>query len=124
MPSRIRRALEVVVVAAVAFAAGANRLAAQGTPPPQVTVSGVVYTQYLYQLKDTANHINNFDVTRAYINVIGKFAYGVSTRVTGDIYRNTDGSLAYRLKYAYVGWTPEKSALTCSAAGPSAGSMA
>ena len=80
---------------------------------PTVTVGGVGYAQYVYQLKDTANHLNNFDVTRAYINVIGKFAYGIGTRVTGDVYHNTtDGSLSYRLKYAYATWTPEKSALT------------
>lgn len=79
---------------------------------PTVTVSGVGYAQYFYNLKDTASHSNNFDVTRAYVNVIGKFAYGVGTRVTADIYRNTDGSLAYRLKYAFATWTPDQSALT------------
>jgi len=79
---------------------------------PTVTVGGVGYLQYYYNLKDSANHINNFDVTRAYINVIGRFAYGVSTRVTPDIYRVADGSLSYRLKYAFVAWTPEKSAFT------------
>ena len=47
------------------------------------------------------------------LNVIGKFAYGIGTRVTADIYRNADGSLAYRLKYAFATWTPEgKSPLT------------
>ena len=95
--------------ALLAAAGAAMPLAAQA---PAVTVSGVGYAQYLYQLKDTANHVNNFDVTRAYLNVIGRFAHGVYTRVTGDVYRNTDGSLAYRLKYAYAAWTPEKSALT------------
>jgi hypothetical protein len=87
---------------------------APGTPapPPPITVSGVVYAQYLYQLKDTANHVNNFDVTRAYVNVIGKFAGGIGTRVTADIYRNADNSLGYRLKYAYFGYTPLRSALT------------
>jgi hypothetical protein len=91
--------------------ATAAPLAAQA---PTVTVGGVGYAQYSYQLKDTANHLNNFDITRAYINVIGKFAYGVGTRVTPDIYRNTDGSLGYRLKYAFVSWTPNegKSPLT------------
>lgn len=79
---------------------------------PTVTVGGVVYGQYVYQLKDTANHANNFDVTRAYINVFGKFGSGVSGRVTGDIYRNSDASLGYRLKYAFAAWTPTKSALT------------
>ena len=94
--------------------AGAEIAAAQGTPPPTptVTVGGVAYLQYLYQLKDTANHVNDFDVSRSYINVIGKFPTGLTTRVTADIYRNTDGSLAYRLKYAYAAFTPEKSSLT------------
>ncbi len=91
----------------------AGRVAAQA---PTVTVGGVAYAQFVYQLKDTANHVNNFDITRAYINVNGKFAYGIGTRVTADIYRVSDGSgagsLNYRLKYAYVTWNPEKSALT------------
>lgn len=85
----------------------------QSAPSPSpVTVSGVVYAQYLYQLKDTANHVNNFDVARAYLNVIGKFSGGLSTRVTADIYRATDASLAYRLKYAFFGYTPQGSPLT------------
>jgi hypothetical protein len=87
----------------------------------QVSVGGVVYAQYQYQLaKDTLKadsniqHINNFDITRAYINVTGRFAGGVATRVTADIFTNSNipGSRAYRIKYAYVTWTPEGSALT------------
>lgn len=86
------------------------RPAAAQTPAPSVTVSGVVYTQYLYQLKDTANHQNEFDVTRAYVNVIGKFSGGLSTRVTADVF--TSGTnLGYRLKYAYAWWTPEGSSI-------------
>lgn len=79
---------------------------------PQVTVGGVVYAQFAYFLKDTAGHGNNFDVTRSYINVIGRFPHGIGTRVTPDIYRVTDGSLAFRLKYAYVTWNPSESPLT------------
>jgi len=109
MPSFIRRALGVAIVAA---AAGAVPLAAQAPTPPQVTVGGLVYTQYLYQLKDTVNHFNSFDVTRAYVNVLGRFSGGVGTRVTADIYRNTDGSLSYRLKYAFATYTPQGSPLT------------
>ena len=86
--------------------------AAQAPAPPPVTIGGLVYTQYLYQLKDTANHINNFDITRAYVNVIGKFSGGIGTRVTADIYRNADGSLGYRLKYAFATYTPKGSPLT------------
>src|SRR5206468_5216221 len=106
MTFSIRRALGVAVVAA---AAGAVHLAAQA---PQVTVGGVVYTQYVYQLKDTVNHVNTFDITRAYVNVLGKFSGGVGTRVTADIYRNADGSLGYRLKYAFATYTPQSSPLT------------
>jgi hypothetical protein len=109
MTFSIRRALGA---AGTAVAAGTASLAAQGSPAPQVTVGGVVYTQFVYQLKDTANHLNNFDITRAYVNVLGKFSGGVSTRVTADIYRNADGSLGYRLKYAFAGYTPAGSALT------------
>jgi hypothetical protein len=78
---------------------------------PSVTVGGVSYAQYVYQLKDTANHLNYFDVTRAYINVLGRFDV-LATRVTPDIYRVADGSLAFRLKYAYATYTPKGSALT------------
>jgi len=95
------------LLSAAALVAGARQGAAQ-----QVTVSGVGYVQYAYQFSDTANHANNFDITRAYINVIGRFAGGVGTRVTGDIYQNADGSRTYRLKYAYVTYTPEHSPLT------------
>ncbi len=93
-----------------------------GAARAQVSVSGVVYAQYSYNLaKDTIpadsaiGHINNFDVTRAYINVNGKFAGGVATRVTADIFNVGAGAgalHAFRLKYAYVAWTPDSSPLT------------
>src|SRR6266436_35628 len=96
-----------------AVPAAAQAPAAQA---PQVTVSGVAYLQYVYQLKDTANHNNNFDVTRAYFNVIGRFSGGVYTRITVDVNRppavTTDNSLRYRLKYAYAAYTPQGSSLT------------
>ena len=108
-----RRALGVAVVAA---ALGASAAAAQAPSPPQISVGVLAYTQYVYQLKDTLNHVNNFDITRAYVNVFGRFSGGLYTRVTADIYRNTDpssaGSLSYRLKYAYAAYTPAGSPLT------------
>jgi hypothetical protein len=106
----VRARFAVTALALAVFAVRASSVVQAQTP--SVTVGGVAYAQYVYQLKDTANHVNNFDVTRAYLNVIGKFAYGIQTRVTGDIFRSSDGSLSYRLKYGYVAWTPEKSALT------------
>lgn len=98
-------------LAAVVATAVATPLAGQ-EQQPTVTVGGVVYAQYSYQLKDTANHVNNFDVLRAYINVVGRFPHGIYTRVTPDIYRTSDGSLGYRLKYAFVSWTPSGSPLS------------
>ena len=103
-------------LALLAVAVGASRLSAQA---PTVTVSGVGYAQYLYQLKKDSSlsgngHQNNFDVTRAYVNVLGKFPAGLATRVTLDIdgRKAASNQLSIRLKYAYLAWTPEKSPLT------------
>ncbi len=79
---------------------------------PQVRVTGVSYAQFEYWASDSVNHTNQFDVTRAYINVLGSFDHGVSTRITGDVFRNSAGatSLLYRLKYAYLQWLPRPTA--------------
>src|SRR2546429_2150393 len=119
MPFSYRRALGIT---GAAVARGTAALAAQAPAPPQVTVGGLVYTQYVYQLKDSVNHPNNFDITRAYLNVLGRFAGGVTTRVTVDVQRfgaiqgttpqATDNSLRLRLKYAFATYTPQGSPLT------------
>lgn len=107
-----------VGVALVAAAAGAGPLAAQASPGSPISVGTTVYAQYAYQLKDTAStKQNNFDVTRGYVNVIGRFTGGVYTRVTVDLFSatgagNATGAYVYRLKYAYAAWTPEHSSLT------------
>ena len=109
-----RCALYLAAVAAL----GAAPLAAQTpAPAPQVTVGGLVYAQYLYQDFPTAGvRQNNFSIQRAYINVIGRFAGGIYTRVTADVYTppapTTDNSRTFRLKYAYFGYTPSGSTLT------------
>ncbi len=109
-----RRAFGVAVVAA---ALGASTAAAQGQAPtpPQISVGVLAYTQYVYQLKDTTNHLNSFDVKRAYVNVIGRFSGGVYARITADIYNppaaSGDSSRSYRIKYAYVQYTPSGSPL-------------
>ncbi len=108
MALSLRRTL---AVAGLAAAAAAGPALAQNAPAqPSVSVGGVVYAQYAAQFDSGTN--SNFDVTRAYVNVIGRFADGIMTRVTGDIYQNADGSHTYRLKYAFVNWTPSGSALT------------
>ncbi len=86
------------------------RAQGQAPPAPQVTVAGLVYTQYQYT--DAAVHTNTFDVTRAYLNVLGRFANGISTRLTTDIIPSAATNQVIRLKYAYVAWTPTGSNLT------------
>jgi hypothetical protein len=85
----------------------------------QVSVSGIGYAQYQYQFHSDstltpAGHQNNFDVTRAYVNVVGKLSGGLMTRVTVDVDggRGVGNALYIRLKYAYLAYTPENSPLT------------
>jgi hypothetical protein len=108
------------IVAAAGFVAAAGvaaPLAAQNppAPPPPVSLGAVVYAQWGAQL-DSLSPANNFDVTRAYINAIGRFNGGILVRITADVYHDADatagGSMLYRLKYAYAGWTPSGSPLT------------
>lgn len=103
------------VMFAVTLGLGVHTVAAQA----QVTIGGVGYAQYGYGLKvdsslATPGHDGNFDVTRAYLNVFGKLAHGVTTRITTDIdgRKAAANQLSIRLKYAFVGWTPKNSALT------------
>lgn len=103
------------LVALVALTLLTVPAAGQSPPPaPQVTVGGVIYTQYLYQLKDSlgAGNQNQFSVQRAYINVLGRFTGGIGTRVTVDIAPAGVGNQTVRLKYAFATWTPEQSSLT------------
>ncbi len=88
-------------------------VAAQGTQAPTVTVSGVGFASYGYSVRTDSSlavpaHDNNFDVSRSYLNVLGKFSDGVSSRVTVDMDNRTAASnqLTIRLKYAFVAWQP------------------
>jgi len=91
-------------------------LAAQSQNPqaPQITVGGLVYGQYLYQLKDSlgAGNQNQFSIQRAYLTVLGRFNGGISTRLTTDIAPTGAGNQQIRLKYAFLGWTPNNGNLT------------
>ncbi|HEY4321392.1 MAG TPA: hypothetical protein VGM77_09465 [Gemmatimonadales bacterium] len=113
----LRSGFRLVMVAMVALVAAPRQATAQ------VTVGGVGYLQYAYSLKadsalvpstGSAGNLNNFDVARAYVNILGKFSNGVQTRITTDVdgRKAATNQLTIRLKYAFVGWTPDKSALT------------
>ena len=102
-----------------ALRADAQVTAAAGyTPPddtPAIKVGGVIFADYTYQQKPTAKDAagseynpSSFNVTRAYINVTGNVSHIVAFRITPDVVRaslpgtSLDGSLTYRLKYAYA----------------------
>ena len=99
------------MAAVTAATISGGRLAAQGTPAPTLSVSGVGYAAWNFNLSGS-QHVNAFDVSRSYVNLNAKFSGGVSTRVTSDVYRNADGSLGYRLKYGYVAYAPGAGAVT------------
>jgi hypothetical protein len=100
-----------ILGAAATLVLTAGQAQAQTAAAPQLTVSGTAYAQWNYNISGD-QHINAFDVTRTYLNFNGKFANGVSTRITPDIYRNADGSLGYRLKYGYVAYQPNAGNVT------------
>jgi len=104
------------VAALCALSLTALPAAAQSQNPqaPQITVGGLVYGQYLYQLKDSlgAGNQNQFSIQRAYINVLGRFGGGISTRLTTDIAPTGAGNQQIRLKYAFLALTPTNSKLT------------
>jgi hypothetical protein len=121
----------VVLIAIAAGAADAQVTPAAGyTPPddtPSVKIGGLLFADYTYQQKPTVkdaagNDVNSssFNVTRAYINVTGNVSHIVAFRITPDVTRfsqpgnSLDGSLTYRLKYAYAqfnldDWLPKGS---------------
>ena len=87
---------------------------AQAPPPapapaepdyPIIRVGVLSYVQYDAELKNRAA-FSAFDLTRGYLNINGQLSRNVRFRVTPDVKRITDGSLAgslaLRVKYAFV----------------------
>ena len=116
MHSRIVR--QVAALAAFGLGAFGAPIYAQ-VQVPTVTLAGVGYVNYGYALKTDSSiapvgHDNNFDVARSYIRALGKFPDGVQTQITIDVdgRRAATNQLTFRLKYAFVAWTPENSPLT------------
>jgi hypothetical protein len=85
---------------------------AQATPAPApepdypiIRIGVVSYVQYDAELKNRGS-FNAFDLTRGYININGQLSTNVRFRLTPDVRRVTDSSLAgtlvLRVKYAFV----------------------
>jgi hypothetical protein len=82
---------------------------------PSVRVGATLFLDYTVQPEPKITDVdgnsvtgNSFNIARAYINVSGTISHIVAFRVTPDITRETgtgsalNGSLTYRLKYAYA----------------------
>ena len=72
---------------------------------PTIRVGVLSYLQYDAELKNRDGY-NAFDLTRGYLNITGDLTDKISYRITPDVRRITDGSLAgslvFRLKYGFV----------------------
>jgi hypothetical protein len=110
--------MRYAVVLAILFALP---LAAQTAPPspdaPSVKVGGVLFADYTYTasiappVRDADGneiHPNSFNVSRAYINILGNLNRYLSFRITPEVARETgsgsslSGSQTFRLKFAWL----------------------
>lgn len=77
-------------------------------------IGGKAYLQYRYELKDDANNMNDFDVTRFYFTVESDLQDRVSMKMTTDVYPrvkissndkdsiSTEGDYEVRLKHGFL----------------------
>ena len=106
------------VMALWAGTAGAQTAPTGGGPPddtPAIRLGTTIFTDYSYTASPettdadgNAIHASAFNVARAYLNLTGQISHVVAFRVTPDVVRETgpgsslNGSLTFRLKYAYA----------------------
>jgi hypothetical protein len=102
----------------------AARPAAQPAPVPPLSISGLLFGSYNYQLPTTPNQLanqndNGFILDRAYLTFRAPAGDRLSVRVTTDVYQTaeTTGPNAYtiRAKYAYLQYDVPKTASGASA---------
>jgi hypothetical protein len=101
--------LLLACVLSLAFVASSRAQTTPATPAepdyPIVRVGVLSYVQYDAELENRDGY-SAFDLTRGYLNINGQLAKNVRFRVTPDVRRVTDSSLAgtlvFRVKYAFV----------------------
>jgi hypothetical protein len=115
----VRSTLAAVMIALMPGSISAQVAAPPPAAPPDdtpsVKVGGTIYADYTYTVSPEStdadgNPVNPsaFNVTRSYINLTGSLSHIVAFRITPDITRETggdsslDGSLVFRLKYAFA----------------------
>ncbi len=96
----------LVMSARAAFAQSAQPPAPPAEPDyPIIRIGVLSYVQYDAELKNR-DAFNAFDLTRGYVNINGQLSSNVRFRLTPDVRRVTDSSLAgtlvLRVKYAFV----------------------
>jgi hypothetical protein len=115
------RSYRFLALAALVLAGHTSSVGAQTTPAaapddaPSIRVGTTIFADYTVTLEPKGTDVdgnsftpNAFNIARAYINVAGQINHVVRFRVTPDIRRQTgsgsslDGSLTFRLKYAYM----------------------
>jgi hypothetical protein len=118
----IRRAALVALLAVISLLASvpvkAQNAPAAPSPLPPVSVSGLVFGNYNYQLTTTPAQLTNqadngFNLDRIYLNFRVPVAERLNIRVTTDIYQtaevNATNPYAIRAKYAYLQYdTPRR----------------
>ena len=82
---------------------------AAGTSAADTRVGGSLYAHWMMDLSDDAESFNEFELTRAYIDIRSKLSDYTSVRLTTDLRSSeVDGSEVYNiiLKYAHIDWKP------------------
>ena len=113
-----RSVLALACVLGSFVSAAAQTPPAPAAPPPEpdypiIRVGVLSYVQYDSELKNREG-FNAFDLTRGYLNINGQLSKNVRFRLTPDVRRVTDstlaGSLVLRVKYAFLELDNVKSA--------------
>ena len=110
--------LGMLLLAAPAVARAQATPAGGSTPPDDTQaarVGALIFLDFTYQkapkITDAAGNtvrLSSFNAIRSYINITGTISHVVSFRITPDVSRETgtgtslDGSMSFRLKYAYA----------------------
>jgi hypothetical protein len=76
-----------------------------------VRLGGLIYGSWSADLGSGAEGANRFEVNRAYVTLSGALSERVSGRITTDAIREDGEELEVRLKYAFVTYRPERSAI-------------
>jgi hypothetical protein len=109
-----RRTAATALLLMLAQSLPAQQAATTPVDTPRVSVSGIVFANYQYQLRPGGS-ANRFDLERAYLTARGPLGRRTSFRVTTDVFQQTrdtvNRSWQVRAKYAYLQYDYLRSAL-------------